>query len=138
MSPSEPVVFARAILAAVQDSSGDALVVTDLEARIVSWNAAATEMYGYAASEMVGQSLSLLWPESQANSLPSHFQRLRAGQQIEQFETVRVAKGGRFVDVSVTMSPVRDQAGTVIAALSIARDIRGQKRREKAISSGQA
>ncbi len=126
------------VLAALGESSDDAIIVTDLEARVLSWNPGATRLYGYHADEMVGQSLAILWPESQAGAFPTHFRRLQEGQRVEQFETVRVAKDGRFVHVAVSLVPVRDDDGTVVAALSVARDIRLQKRREEALSGSQA
>jgi two-component system sensor kinase FixL len=126
------------ILRALADVSDDAIVVTDLDACVQAWSPGAARLSGYTAEAMAGQSLSRLWPEQSAGSLTSSFQRLRDGHRVEQFEAMRVAKGGRFVDVAVSLSPIRDADGRVTGALSIARDIRNQRRSEAALITSQA
>jgi PAS domain S-box-containing protein len=122
---------AQALLAAIVESSGDAIIGKTLNAVIVSWNAGAERMYGYSAAEMLGQSISRLLPSGGVDELPRILNRLRAGQRVEPFETVRVRKDGRHIHVSLSISPIKSASGAIIGAATIARDISAQKRAEQ-------
>ncbi|HKF38540.1 MAG TPA: PAS domain S-box protein, partial [Ktedonobacteraceae bacterium] len=110
-------------LAAIAESSDDAIFSKTLDGIVLSWNSGAERLYGYSAHEMIGQSISTLVPHERRQEWEAIMQRLRAGQRIEHFETVRRRKGGSLIDVSITVSPVRDASGKVIATSTIARDI---------------
>jgi PAS domain S-box-containing protein len=115
------------LLAAIVDSSDDAVVSKDLNGVVTSWNKGAQRIFGYTAEEMVGQSIVRLMPPDRVNEEPAILARLRRGERVEHFETVRVRKDGRLIDVSLTISPVRDDSGQIVGASKIARDISGQK-----------
>ena len=117
-----------AYLAAIVESSDDAIVSKDLNGIVRSWNAAAVRMFGYTAAEIVGKPIRLLIPADRQTEEDEILARLRQGQRIEHFETIRRAKDGRLLDVSLTVSPVRDSTGRVVGASKIARDISDQKR----------
>jgi PAS domain S-box-containing protein len=121
---------ARSRLAAIVETSGDAIIGKTLDGTIVTWNAGAENIYGYSSQEIIGQSISLLTPPAQSHSLPSILERLRNGEHIEHFETRRVRKDGKEIDVSLTLSPLTDTRGNVIGASSIAHDITERKRAE--------
>jgi PAS domain S-box-containing protein len=127
-------VEARLHLAAIVESSDDAIISKDLEGTIVSWNKGAERLYGYKAAEIVGKPLALLVPAEHPNELPGLMERLRRGERIEHFETVRVRKDGTRVNVSLTISPVKNAAGKFIGASKIARDITDRKRHEESLS----
>jgi PAS domain S-box-containing protein len=118
----------RRWLAALVDSSEDAIISKTLDGTITSWNGGAERLYGYRAEELVGKSISLLIPADRPDELPGILRRLRAGERIEPYETLRRRKDGSLVEVSVSVSPIRDLAGRVIGASSIARDVAAQKR----------
>jgi PAS domain S-box-containing protein len=122
---------ARAHLAAIVDSSDDAIVSKNLDGVIQSWNAGAQRIFGYAPDEAVGRSILMLLPDDRKHEEAGILAKLRAGQRIEHFESVRVTKDGRLIDVSLTISPVRDAAGRIIGASKIARDVTQQKRAEQ-------
>lgn len=124
---------AQGQLAAIVESSQDAIVSKDLNGIITSWNKAAERLYGYTANEIIGQSVSLLIPEDHFDDLGMIMDRLRKGENTEHFETVRKAKDGRRIDVSLAVSPILDANGNVIGASKIARDITNQKLAELAI-----
>ena len=124
---------ARNRLAALVESSDDAILGTDREGVIQSWNAGAERIYGYAAEEVVGRSASFLAPPDRPHEIPGLLERVARGERIERLETVRVRKDGARIDVSLTVSPIRDAAGTVIGVSSIARDISARKRSERAL-----
>jgi len=113
-------------LAAIVDSSTDAVIGKTLDGTITDWNAGAAEMYGYQAQEMIGRNISDLFPEDRKDELRPILERLRRGERIDHFETKRVRKDGTLLDVSVSISPVRAPDGTVIGAASVARDISGR------------
>src|SRR5688572_19778520 len=119
---------ARALLAAVVDSADDAIISKTLTGQITSWNAAAERLFGYTAAEAVGQSVTLLIPEDRQQEEVMILARLREGGRVEHFETIRRAKDGRLIDISLTISPVRDDTGRIIGASKIARDISGRRR----------
>jgi PAS domain S-box-containing protein len=120
----------RARLAALVESSDDAIIGRNLEGLITSWNAGAERLYGYTAAEVIGQPVSRLIPPSRANELPAIRARLERGETIDHFETVRLRKNGTQVEVSATLSPIRDPDGRVVGASVIARDISERRRVE--------
>src|SRR5512139_504312 len=122
---------ARAWLAAVVDSSDDAIVSKTLEGIITSWNHAAEKLFGYSAAEAVGQHISLIIPPERRAEEVEVLARLRRGEKVDHFETVRQAKDGHRIRISLTVSPVKDAAGTIIGASKVARDI-GEQRKAQA------
>jgi PAS domain S-box-containing protein len=122
---------AARLLAAIVESSDDAIVSKSLEGIIQSWNAAAERLFGYPAEQAVGRHISLIIPADRLAEEDRIIETLKAGRRIDHFETVRVRKDGRPVLVSLTISPVRDEAGRVVGASKIARDITGQRRAEE-------
>jgi PAS domain S-box-containing protein len=124
---------ARFWLAAIVDSSDDAIVSKDLNGTIMSWNAGAERIFEYTAEEAIGQPITLIIPEELRQEETEILRRLRAGQGIEHFETVRVAKSGRRINISLTISPIRDSEGRVIGASKIARDISRRVSAERAL-----
>jgi PAS domain S-box-containing protein len=121
---------ALASTAAIVASSDDAIIGKTLDGIITSWNEGAERLYGYTAGEAVGRPISLVIPPELGHELPEILDQLRRGERIEHFETVRLAKRGRRIDVSVTVSPVRDASDRIIGASSIARDITHRKQIE--------
>jgi two-component system, OmpR family, sensor histidine kinase VicK len=111
------------VLAAIVQSSDDAIISTDLDGHVLSWNPAAERLYGYAAEEMLGKSVARIIPTDMPNDQRLILSKIRAGERIEHYETVRTDRAGRRIDVSVTVSPVHDAAGMLIGASKIARDI---------------
>src|SRR6185437_14865315 len=122
---------ARAWLAAIVDSSDDAVISKTLDGQITSWNPAATRLFGYAAEEIIGKPVTVIIPAELHAEEADVLARLRRGERVEHFETVRLAKDGGRIDVSLTVSPIRDQYGTIIGASKIARDITERKRVEQ-------
>jgi PAS domain S-box-containing protein len=118
------------LLAAIVDSSEDAIVSKTLEGVITSWNASAERLFGYTASEAVGQHISLLIPVNRKDEEIVIIDRIKRGERIEHFDTVRVRKDKTPFDISLTISPVRDGSGKIIGASKIARDITQRKRTE--------
>ena len=123
----------RALLACIVESSDDAIVSKSLDGAVTSWNAAAERIFGYTADEMIGQPINVIIPPELQNEEASILQRLRNGERIAHFETVRVAKSGRRVDISLTISPLRDSEGRIFGASKVARDITERKRAEEAL-----
>jgi PAS domain S-box-containing protein len=124
---------ARALLAAVVESTEDAVITKTLEGVILSWNAGARAMLGYEASEVVGRSVNVIIPENRRDEELMILDRVRRAERVEPFETQRVARGGRVIDVSLTLSPIRDEAGFIMGASSIARDIGRRKALEQSL-----
>ncbi|HWB33456.1 MAG TPA: PAS domain S-box protein [Acidobacteriaceae bacterium] len=120
-------------LAAIVDSSDDAILSKDLNGIITSWNAAATRLFGYTSEEVIGQSILMLIPEELQHEEPGILARLSAGERIQHYETRRRCKDGHLVDLSLTISPIRDISGRVIGISKIARDITGRKQAEAAL-----
>jgi PAS domain S-box-containing protein len=123
---------ARFRLAAIVNSSEDAIISKDLNGVITSWNAAATQIFGYQPDEIVGRSVLTLIPPELHYEEPQILKKLRSGERIEHFETRRVAKDGRVLDVSLTITPIKDARGKVIGAAKILRDIGAQRRADEA------
>ena len=123
----------RRRLAAIVESSNDAIVSTNLDAVITSWNPAAQRMYGYTEAEALGQSIMMLIPDELGGQAMDILRGARAGESIEQLETVRVAKTGKKLTVSVTVSPFKDSTGAITGVSSITRDVSEQKRAEESL-----
>jgi PAS domain S-box-containing protein len=120
-------------LAAIVESSDDAIIGKDMSGTITSWNRGAERLYGYTAEEIVGRSISCLMPPDHTDDFPMLMRRLSRGERIEHYETVRVRKDGSRVDVSLTISPIKNAEGQVVGASKIARDITERKRAEEAL-----
>jgi len=120
-------------LAAIVESSDDAIVSKDLNGIIVSWNKGAERLFGYAAGEIIGKPVTTLMPPERRNEEPGILARIRSGERIEHYETVRQHKDGTLMDVSLTVSPVRDGNGRIVGASKIARDITEQRRAAAAL-----
>src|SRR5687767_7123801 len=110
-------------LAAIIESSDDAIVSKDLNGVITSWNQAAERMFGYTAEEMVGESITTIIPADRLHEEREVLTRIRAGKKVDHFETLRRHKNGTLVPISLTVSPIREDDGTVVGASKIARDI---------------
>ncbi|RYD32672.1 MAG: PAS domain S-box protein [Verrucomicrobiaceae bacterium] len=113
---------------AIVSSSDDAIISKDLNGIVQSWNPSATRIFGYTEEEMVGRPITVLFPRDRLDEEPRILEQLRRGQRVDHFETVRIRKDGRQIEVSVTISPVRDTTGRVIGVSKVARDITGIKR----------
>jgi len=120
-------------LAAIVDSSEDVIVSKDLSGIVTSWNAAAARLFGYSAEEMLGASILKLIPERLHSEETTILESIRAGRRVPPFETVRTAKDGRLVEVSVTISPVKDERDSVIGASKILRDISDRRRMQQSL-----
>ena len=124
---------AQALLAAIVESSDDAIISKTLDGIVTSWNAGAERLFGYTAQEMIGESIMTLIPPERHDEERSILERLRRGERIEHYETVRVAKSGRAVDISLTISPIRNSSGRIIGASKVARDITLWKHAQEAL-----
>jgi PAS domain S-box-containing protein len=111
------------LLAAIVQSTQDAVISKTLDGAITSWNHGAQRIYGYGAEEMIGRNIDRLVPNDMENDLPAILEKIRAGETVDTYETVRRTKHGKRLNVSLTVSPVNDQAGSIIGAASIARDV---------------
>ena len=120
-------------LAAIVESSDDVILSKDLSGTITSWNAAATRLFGYSAEEMIGASILKLIPDDLHSDEKMILDNIRSGRRIEHFETVRLSKTGERMDVSLTISPIRDEQGKVIGASKILREISMRKRLEQSL-----
>jgi PAS domain S-box-containing protein len=123
---------ARARLAAIVESSDDAIVSKDLNGIIASWNGGAQRIFGYAPEEAIGRPITIIIPAELRGEEKQIIKRLRNGERIEHYETVRVNKSGQRLNISLTVSPVRDSSGKIIGASKVARDVTEQKRIEEA------
>ena len=124
---------ARAYLAAIVESSDDAIVSKDLNGIVASWNRGAEAIFGYSAEEMIGRHISVLFPPDRIGEEDVILARIRRGERVDHFETVRRRKDGRDIDVSLTISPVRDSSGRIVGVSKIARDVTDKKRAEEAL-----
>lgn len=129
---------ARAKLAAIVQSSDDAIISKDLNGTITSWNRGAERLFGYTAAEAIGRSVTILMPPDRMDEEPGILARIRRGESVEHYETVRQCKNGVRLDVSITVSPIKDDQGRVIGASKIARDITHRKRTEESLREAQA
>jgi PAS domain S-box-containing protein len=125
----------RAKLAAIVESSDDAIMSETLDGIITSWNLGAQKVYDYSAAEAIGQSVSILMPPDRPNELVEILSRLKQGEKVEHFETVRIKKNGGMLDVSITISPIKDAAGRMVGYSTITRDITERKQAEERLLS---
>ena len=116
------------------ESSDDAIITKDLNGVITSWNKGAERIFGYSAEEMVGQPLSILAPPDRKEEMPKILERIKRGERVDHFESVRCGKDGRLVNVSLTVSPILDASGKIVGASKIARDITERSLAERAIA----
>ena len=123
---------ANAHYAAIVESSEDAIISKDLDGIVKSWNEAAERLFGFSAAEAIGQHISLLIPEDRLDEEPGIIERIRLGERIDHYETIRRKKDGTQIHVSLTISPVKDMRGRIVGASKIARDISERKRAEAA------
>jgi PAS domain S-box-containing protein len=121
-------------LASIVESSDDAIISKNLDGIIQSWNGGAKALFGYEAEEVIGRSVSILIPPSHGDEEPNILARIRRGERIDHYETVRVRKDGSFVDVSLTVSPIKDARGRVVGASKIVRDIGERKKGQRALA----
>jgi len=124
---------ARLRLANIVESSDDAIISKNLDGVITSWNTAAQQIFGFTEAEAVGQPITMLTLPELRDEEKKIFQRIRAGERVERLETIRIAKTGKKVDVSLTVSPIKDAAGRVVGASIISRDITERKRADEAM-----
>ena len=117
----------RQRLAAIVESSGDVIIGKTLDGIVTSWNQAAERLYGYTAEEMIGQSIARIFPPERIDEFRDFMDRLRRGERISHHDAVRIAKDGRRIDISVSVSPVTDAAGRIVGAATIAQDISERK-----------
>jgi two-component system cell cycle sensor histidine kinase/response regulator CckA len=128
---------ALAELGAIVASTDEAIIGKSLDGTVTSWNAGAERVYGYSSGEIVGQSISLLIPDHRADELPAILDRIGRGEAVPPYETVRVRKDGRQIDVALTVSPIKDSRGTLIGASTIARDITDRTKLEAQLRQSQ-
>jgi PAS domain S-box-containing protein len=129
---------ARARLASIVEFSDDAILSKDLNGVITSWNRGAERLFGYEAQEAIGQSVTMLIPADRYNEEPMILQRIRSGDSVEHYETVRRRKDGTLINLSLTVSPIKSAEGKIIGASKIARDITDRERVERALRESQA
>jgi PAS domain S-box-containing protein len=121
-------------LSAIVESSDDAIISKDLDGVIVTWNKAAERLFGYLAEEVIGKSITILIPADRREEERDILDRIRRGERIDHFETLRQRKNGSLVNISLSVSPISDEFGKIVGASKIARDITDQKRREEMIN----
>ena len=136
-APPTPAMDPQQWLTAVVEHAELAILSKRLDGRILTWNSAAEVMYGYTAEEVVGQYVSVLMPEDRKGEMETILSRLSAGERIHHFETCRRRKDGQLLDVSLSISPVRDDDGAIVGAATIARDITHVKRLEQQLRQAQ-
>jgi len=123
--------IAQARLAAIVESSDDAIISKDLAGIITTWNGGAERMFGYTPAEAIGQPVTMLIPADRYNEEPGILQRIRRGERIDHYQTVRIRKDGSLVDISLSVFPITDAGGVVVGASKIARDITREKRADE-------
>ena len=124
---------ASALLSAIVDSSDDAIISKDLNGVITSWNKGAERLFGYTADEAVGRPITMLIPPDRLDEEPKILEQLKRGERVDHFETIRVRKDGSQLNISLTISPVKDADGRIVGASKIARDITERKRAQEAL-----
>jgi PAS domain S-box-containing protein len=124
---------ARQLLAAIVQSSDAAIISKDLNGIVTSWNKAAERVFGYTAEEMIGRPITIIAAPDRVYEMPLILERIRKGERVDQYETLRKAKDGRLLNISLTVSPIHNEAGEIVGASKIARDITDQKRMEEAL-----
>ena len=118
------------LLASIVESSDDAIISKDLDGVIVSWNKSAERLFGYTAAEIIGKPVTVLIPEDRLDEEPHILERIRRGERVDHYETLRQRKDGRLINISLTVSPVKDDDGRIVGASKIARDITERKHGE--------
>ncbi|KCZ72010.1 PAS domain S-box [Candidatus Methanoperedens nitroreducens] len=124
-------------LASIVESSDDAITGKTLDGIILSWNPGAEKIYGYSADEVIGKHISILVPPDHPDEIPQLLERIGKGERIEHYETTRVRKDGKRIDISLTISPIKDKTGRIIGASTIARDITERRRMEEELRQRQ-
>jgi PAS domain S-box-containing protein len=124
-------------LALVVDSSNDAIIGKNLDGVITSWNKGAERIYGYKAEEAIGRAIAMLAPADRTDEIAKILEDIHEGRQVDHFETIRVTKDGRHLNVSISVSPIRDAGGEIVGASTIARDVTAQKKAEEQLRQGQ-
>ncbi|MFI5197058.1 MAG: nitrogen regulation protein NR(II) [Thermoanaerobaculia bacterium] len=119
------------ILAAIVESSEDAIIAKDLQGRIVEWNRSAERLFGYSRDEAIGRSIEILMPPDKADDWRQILKRVAHGEHVERFETRRRARDGRILDVSLTVSAVRDREGKIVGAAKIVRDVTAERKAQR-------
>lgn len=135
--PQADVRALSSLLSAVIEDSDNAIISQTLHGRIIAWNNAAERMYGYSRDEMIGKAFSVLVPHDRLGEFRSIMQRLKKGEKIERFETMSLARDDRLLNVSLTISPVRDRSGKVMGALTTARDVTQLKMAETSLRNSE-
>lgn len=136
-NPANDPALTQAYLAAIVQSSDDAIIAKNLDGVIQSCNAAAERLFGYKAEELIGQSVRILIPPDRQKEEDEILAAIRRGDRVDHFETIRLAKGGRPVDILLTVSPIRDASGTIVGVSKVARDISERKRVAAALAAQQ-
>ena len=121
-------------LVSIVESSDDAIASKNLDGTLISWNRGAERLFGYSADEIIGKSVTVLIPQDHQNEEPEIINRIRRGERVEHYDTVRRRKDGTLIDISLSISPVRDADGRIVGASKIARDISQRKRAENALA----
>jgi PAS domain S-box-containing protein len=129
---------AYALLSAIVDSSDDAIISKDLTGIITSWNRAAERLFGYTAAEAVGRSIAMVIPLDRLEEEPKILERLKSGERVDHFETIRMKKDGTKFNISLTISPVKDSRGRIVGASKVARDITERVRQDEALQAANA
>src|SRR5437588_66424 len=124
--------------AAIVQSSDNAIIAMTLDGIIFAWNASAAKVYGYSAEEIKGHSISILIPPDRPDELPRLLEKIKQGEQIQQYETVRVKKNGKRICVSLTISPIKDASDSITGISIITRDITKQKLAEEALRESES
>ena len=124
---------AHARLAAIVESSDDAIVAKDLGGIVFAWNKTAERMFGYTAAEVIGQPITIIFPPDRLEEEAAILERIRHGEKVDHYETTRVCNDGRVIRVSVTISPIKDDDGTIVGASKIARDLTRRDARDRQI-----
>ena len=135
---ADPTSAAALHFAALVESSDDAIISKDLNGIVTSWNRAAERVFGYTAGEMIGQSITKLIPTDRLSEETEVLTRIRAGESVDHFETIRRHKNGTLIPISLTVSPIRAPDGTIVGASKIARDITERRRAEEALATAEA
>ncbi len=130
---ARPHLDVEAWLASIVESSDDAIISKDLKSTILSWNAGAERLFGYTAEEAIGRPVTMLMPPDRTDEEAGILSRIQRGERIDHYETIRRRKDGKLLDISLSVSPIRNQDGVIVGASKIARDITDRKRAERAL-----
>src|SRR5947207_3108570 len=138
MHPETGFSSAEAHLAAIVESSEDAIVSKTLDGTVLTWNAGAERLYGYSAAELVGRNMTILLPPDRPEEEDEILAGIRRGERVQHRDTLRLRKDGQLIHVSVTISPIRDRTGAITGASHVARDITERKQSEEEIRESEA